>query len=226
MPELESLPAIMGLSHPRHRRFVLEYLATNLQGAEAARRAGYSPRSARIQASQLLSDPNISRAVEEGYRVVMEEASRRCESAILEWKDVVQRDSEIANFDPASVLEWDDGGMKIKPMSMVPLSARQCISSIRETRDSLAVTFVNPHPSLDRLTRHHTVLSRRRPVEAVDAGEQQQTDYEKAQIAADWLEGISAGLGTSNVGDIVTALRKPHTTSLSRPSSIVPPEGC
>ena len=152
MPELESLPEIMGLSHPRHRRFVLEYLATNLQGAEAARRAGYSPRSARIQASQLLSDPNISRAVEEGYRVVMEEASRRCESAILDWNDVVQRDSEIANFDPASVLEWDDGGMRIRPMSMVPLSARQCISSIRETRDSLAVTLVNPHPSLDRLT--------------------------------------------------------------------------
>ena len=125
-------------------------------------------RSARIQASQLLSDPNISRAVEEGYRVVMEEASRRCESAILEWKDVVQRDSEIANFDPASVLEWDDRGMQIKPMSMVPLSARQCISSIRETRDSLAVTFVNPHPSLDRLPRHHTVLSRGRPVEAVE----------------------------------------------------------
>ncbi len=128
--------------------------------------------------------------------LIMEEASRRCESAILDWNDVVQRDSEIANFDPASVLEWDDGGMKIKPMSMVPLSARQCISSIRETRDSLAVTFVNPHPSLDRLTRHHTILSRGRPVEA-DAGEQQQTDCEKAQIAADWLEGISAGLGTS-----------------------------
>jgi hypothetical protein len=140
----------------------------------------------------------------------MEEASRRCESAILDWNDVVQRDSEIANFDPASVLEWDDGGMRIRPMSMVPLSARQCISSIRETRDSLAVTFVNPHPSLDRLTRHHTVLGAR-SVEAVDAEEQLQTDYERAQIAADWLEGISAGLGTSDVGDIVTALRKPPT---------------
>ena len=146
MPDLGSLPAIVGLSQPRHRRFVLEYLATNLQGAEAARRAGYSPKSARIQASQLLSDPNISRAVQEGYRVVMEEASRRCESAILEWKDVVQRDSEIANFDPASVLEWDDRGMRIKPMSTVPQSARQCISSIRETRDSLAVTSTPPAP--------------------------------------------------------------------------------
>ena len=123
------------------------------------------------------------------------------------------------------MLDWDEGSMRIRPMSMVPPSARQCISSIRETRDSLAVTFVNPHPSLDRLTRHHTVLGGARPVGA-DAKGQQETDYEKAQIAADWLEGISAGLGTSNVGDIVTALRKPQTTSLSRPSSIVPPEGC
>ena len=71
------------------------------------------------------------------------------------------------------------------------------------------MTFVNPHPSLDRLTRHHTVLSRgRRPVEAVDAEEQLQTDYEKAQAAADWLESVSAQLGTSDVGEIVKEPRK------------------
>ena len=73
------------------------------------------------------------------------------------------------------------------------------------------MTFVNPHLSLDRLTRHYGVLGRARPVEAIDAEEQLQTDYEKAQTAADWLVGISAGLGTSDVGDIVTALRKPPT---------------
>ena len=63
-------------------------------------------------------------------------------------------------------------------------------------------------PSLDHLTRHHTILSRARSVEAVDAEEQLQTDYEKAQAAADWLESVSAQLGTSDVGEIVKELRK------------------
>ena len=68
------------------------------------------------------------------------------------------------------------------------------------------MTFVNPHPSLDRLTRHYGVLGRARPVEAIDAEEQLQTDYEKAQTAADWLESVSAQLG--DVGEIVKELRK------------------
>jgi hypothetical protein len=208
MTKLKGLPAISGLGNPRHRRFVLEYLATNLHGAEAARRAGYSPKSARVQASTLLANPNIARAVQEGYRVAMEEASARSESVVMDWKALVQRDSEIATFDPSTVVAWDDGKMQIKPMSLVPKSARQCISSIRETARGLIVTFVNPHPSLDRLTRHHGILSGARPVEAVSVQEQQQSDYDKAQVAADWLERMSASLKTTDVGDVVKALRK------------------
>ena len=48
----------MGLN-ARQEAFVTEFLKCR-NGAEAARRAGYAPRSARVQASVLLTNPNIA----------------------------------------------------------------------------------------------------------------------------------------------------------------------
>jgi len=48
----------------RHKRFVEAY-CEHFNGAQAAREAGYAESRARITASELLSDPDISRMVEE-----------------------------------------------------------------------------------------------------------------------------------------------------------------
>ena len=47
----------------RQQVFIDEYLSC-FNGAEAARRAGYSEKSARFQASELLADPNISQQIQ------------------------------------------------------------------------------------------------------------------------------------------------------------------
>ena len=47
----------------RQQVFIDEYLKC-FNGAEAARRAGYSEKSARFQASELLADPNISQQIQ------------------------------------------------------------------------------------------------------------------------------------------------------------------
>jgi phage terminase small subunit len=47
---------------PRQSRFVEEYLI-DLNGAAAARRAGYSPHTANEQAARLLADVRVRRAV-------------------------------------------------------------------------------------------------------------------------------------------------------------------
>lgn len=49
---------------PKQRRFVEEYLV-DLNGAQAAIRAGYSPKTAREQASQILSRSNVQAAIKE-----------------------------------------------------------------------------------------------------------------------------------------------------------------
>lgn len=51
--------------NPRHALFVREYLV-DLNGTQAALRAGYEPRSAAEQASALLNLPKIAAAVERG----------------------------------------------------------------------------------------------------------------------------------------------------------------
>src|ERR671931_435382 len=54
-------PSVRALS-PRQQKFVLAYLRT-LNGAQAARDAGYSPTAPDVQASQLLSKPKIRTAL-------------------------------------------------------------------------------------------------------------------------------------------------------------------
>jgi phage terminase small subunit len=51
----------------RERRFVGEYLV-DLKAEQAAIRAGYSSKTARVQASQVLTRPNVQAALEAGYK--------------------------------------------------------------------------------------------------------------------------------------------------------------
>jgi phage terminase small subunit len=51
--------------NPKQQRFVEEYLVDR-NGTQAAIRAGYSPKTANVQASDLLAKPNIAAAVAEG----------------------------------------------------------------------------------------------------------------------------------------------------------------
>jgi phage terminase small subunit len=57
----------------KQARFVAEYLI-DLNGAEAAKRCGYSPRTAASQASRLLTDVNILTAVKAGQEAQIQKA--------------------------------------------------------------------------------------------------------------------------------------------------------
>jgi phage terminase small subunit len=50
---------------PRQKAFVKEYLK-DLNGAQAAIRSGYSPKTARHQAQRLLTKAHVARAVQDG----------------------------------------------------------------------------------------------------------------------------------------------------------------
>ena len=58
-----STAAVLDALNPKHRRFAEEYVV-DFHGTKAAIRAGYSKKSARIQASKLLTNPNIASAVQ------------------------------------------------------------------------------------------------------------------------------------------------------------------
>ena len=52
-------PRLFSLRHIRWSRFALEYIVEVGNGAKAARKAGYSPKSARFIASRLIRNPVI-----------------------------------------------------------------------------------------------------------------------------------------------------------------------
>lgn len=78
MSNMTSTPTLS----PERQRFVDEY-AVDTNGAQAAIRAGYSPRSAKVTASRLLADANVQQAVAERTLALAEQAGVSAEWVVL-----------------------------------------------------------------------------------------------------------------------------------------------
>lgn len=132
--------------NPQRRRFVEEYLV-DLNGTEAAIRAGYSARSAKAQASQLLALPEVQTAVSEA------QASRSARTKIdADW--VLQRLAAEADADVADL--YDETGT-LKPVKDWPLIWRKGLVAgldVEEVREEGAVVAVIRKVKLsDRIKR-------------------------------------------------------------------------
>ncbi|CAD5276777.1 Terminase small subunit [Bosea sp. 62] len=131
---------------PLRQRFVEEYLV-DLNGTDAAIRAGYSAKSAKAQASQLLAIPEVQAAVSEA------QASRSARTKIdADW--VLNRLAEEADADVADL--YDDTGT-LKPVRDWPLIWRKGLVAgldVEEVREEGAVVAVVRKVKLsDRIKR-------------------------------------------------------------------------
>lgn len=103
----------------RYQRFVDEYVV-DFNGAQAAVRAGYAKKSARIAAARLLTNDNISFAIAKAIG----ERNKRLK---IDQDYVLQRLLAIDRMDIADILE-DDGALK--PVKEWPQIWRQFVSGI------------------------------------------------------------------------------------------------
>lgn len=87
---------------PKQQRFVTEYLI-DLNGKQAAIRAGYSPKTAEVQACRLLSNVKVSAAVAEGQKTVAEKLGITHEKVLKEYARLAFLDIRRA-FDDAGRL--------------------------------------------------------------------------------------------------------------------------
>ena len=111
----------------RQKWFILEFLVDS-NGAAAARRAGYSEKSARQVASENLSKPNIQHAIAKAA----EERRRRTQ---VTGDRVLQELSEIAFADVGALLTvTDDGELVVDPEKLAQSGTRS-ISEIKNTRE-------------------------------------------------------------------------------------------
>lgn len=104
---------------PKQAAFVREYLV-DLNGTQAAIRAGYSPRTANEQAARLLAKASVKKAVNEAKR-------RRAERVEVKQDEVLRELLRLMKSDIGAA--FDKNGRLI-PLHKMPEDTRRAISAI------------------------------------------------------------------------------------------------
>jgi phage terminase small subunit len=143
---------------PLRQRFVEEYLV-DLNGTDAAIRAGYSAKSAKAQASQLLAVPEVQAAVSAA------QASRSARTKIdADW--VLNRLAEEADADAADL--YDEAGA-LKPIKDWPLIWRKGLivgMDVEEIREDGVVVGIVRKPRFSDRTKRIELIGKHVGVQA------------------------------------------------------------
>ena len=116
----------LGELSPQHQRFVQEYLV-DLNGAQAAIRAGYSAKTARKQASALVTNPDI-------WNAIQSEMAKRGERTEITAERVLRELGKIAFSDIRNVATWTENGVEFHPSEELDDDTAAAISEVSEKR--------------------------------------------------------------------------------------------
>jgi len=127
----------------KRKRFCEEYVK-NLNGNEAAILTGYSKKTARNVASNLLAMPEVKEYVE----ILQDEIAKRNEITIDE---LIQDLAEMKNINIADL--YDEDGLLID-ISQLPASFTRCIQEVVETKSGLKIKFYSKLDAIEKLAKH------------------------------------------------------------------------
>lgn len=135
---------------PKQARFVHEYLV-DLNATQAAIRAGYAPRTARIIAAENLSKPNIQEAIQTERARITERTDISIDRLVRALSAVVF--SDIAVF--YETREDEDGiHFEVKALEDIPAELRGIIQGIRRTRAGDEYVLPDKLKALELLGKH------------------------------------------------------------------------
>ena len=145
LPPISQLPL-------KHQRFIVEYLQ-DLNVTQAALRAGYSPKTAHVQGSQLLSKLKA---------YVQPMASQHIQPKLMKAADVIDGLVKIASSDFRDFASWDGQTMTVKSSDELTPEQAYCIESITQTETQhakyLTVKLHSKVKALDYLAKHHNLF--------------------------------------------------------------------
>lgn len=147
----------------KQERFVAEYLI-DLNQTQAAIRAGYSPRSAEVQGSRLLSNANIKQAVSEAQ-------AKRSKRTELTQDRVVNELARLGFYDIRKAVRWgenpggtegenaDPNGLNIYPVSLVASEnvdddTAAAITEVSLTAQGVKLKMADKRAALESLLKH------------------------------------------------------------------------
>jgi len=143
MPKGEKLTA-------KQMRFVVEYLV-DLNGTQAAIRAGYSEKSAARIAYKLMLNPRIKAAIQQEAKKLIERAE------IRSWS-VLREAGRLAFANISDFVQWTGTSFRLKPDAMIPKEARAAIAEISDTRYGIKLKM-HSKPEALRLLFDYLALS-------------------------------------------------------------------
>lgn len=124
--------------------FAKEYLK-DLNGTRAAIRAGYSEKTARVTAAQLLAKPNVAKIVQKG----IEARAKRVE-VNQDW--VVKRLMAIAGTEMGELASWNESGVTFKPSDELSETARMSVHQVKQVMNEHGGTIeIKQHDKLKAL---------------------------------------------------------------------------
>lgn len=167
----------MGITN-KHRAFIDEYLK-DCNAFQAALRAGYSPNSARQQGSRLLSNANISDAIQ-----------ARLDEKAMKADEVITRLTSMARGDMGDFMDIESMSYRLNLQKAKELGLTHLIHKIKERTvmtsnkageetetHTLEIELYDAHAALVDLGRYHKLFTDMQEVKVDDTG---LTDEERA----------------------------------------------
>lgn len=127
----------------KRKRFCEEYIK-DLNGSEAAIRAGYAKKTCRQSAHELLTIPDVIDYIEK----MQAKIAKRNEITVDE---LIQDLVEMKNLDVADL--YDEDGLSID-ISQLPASFTRCIQEVIETKSGLKIKFYSKLDAIEKLAKH------------------------------------------------------------------------
>ena len=134
---------------PKRERFVNEYLI-DLNATQAAIRAGYSLKTAKMQGSRLMTNDDVKAHVESMRAIVAEQFDITRDRVLREY-------ARIAYSDPREVMAWDESGVQLKASDQLTDDQAAAVAEVgfSQTKDgvNMRLKLHNKQAALDSLTK-------------------------------------------------------------------------
>ena len=134
----------------KQKAFIREYLI-DLNATSAAKRAGYSEKSAAQDSSRMLANAKMAEAVKLAI-------SKRAAKAEVKSERVLTELASLAFSDMRHYIQWDGEKVSLLPSHLIPDGAAAAIKEVRQDASGVVIKLHDKTAALRDLARHLGVL--------------------------------------------------------------------